>query len=99
MATASYSRCFVRMPAWRDAQQIRRSKKRRADARANPFVAGHRFVLYGRYGNRTSGHKCICQPGLIPLALITSKAAGLIRYVTNALAASGFLLLAATPTA
>ena len=39
------------------------------------------------------------QPGFIPLALITAMADGLVRYATSALAASGSLLLAATPTA
>ena len=39
------------------------------------------------------------QPGLIPLALITAIADGLIRYATSALAASGSLLVAETPTA
>ena len=45
-------------------------------------------------------HKMVwSQPGFIPLALITAMADGLIRYATNALAASRSLLLAATPTA
>jgi hypothetical protein len=41
----------------------------------------------------------LAQPGFIPLDLITAMADGLIRYATSALAASGSLLLAATPTA
>src|SRR5689334_23286812 len=39
------------------------------------------------------------QPGFIPLALMTARAGGLIRYATNSLAAPGSLLLVVTPAA